>query len=204
MSRHVRGESRARKHARLATKPTYVKREHRNANGELRARNNTGGGYEHVRSCERVEDDPRDHAIDVYASHHRLLAVAWNVARRGTGESVLPEGYEGLVDMGELVGDDVHHNAPEADDERGIPWDNREDVLVVEDHGAHSGLTNAEREAYAADAKRVRDGEVSLDPTCAECGADDPGWSIEGEDEVFCVRCASEQADGRTVTPVDT
>lgn len=185
--RHVRGPSRARKHARLETRDRDGPRD-------------SGGGYERIRSCERVESDPRDHAIDVYAAHHRLLAVAWNVSRKESGLSVLPEGYEGVVDMGELVGDDVHHDAPEADAERGIPWDNRECVLTVEDHGRHAGLTNTERRAYARDAQKLRDGDETLPGGgCDGCDAEETKATFENTDAEYCLNCAREQANGRTV-----
>jgi hypothetical protein len=185
--RHVRGPSRARKHARLETRPTS-------------GPTDSAGGYERIRSTERRDDDPRDHAVDVYAAHHRLLAVAWNVARAETGAPILPDGYEGVVDMGALVGDDVHHDAPEADAERGIPWDNREACLVVEDHGAHAGLTNAERRAYARDGQRLRDGDATLATGgCATCDAEETAATFDGDDREYCIDCASEQADGRTV-----
>ena len=185
--RHVRGPSRARKHARLETRPTG-------------GPSDSAGGYERVRSTERVESDARDGAIDVYAAHHRLLAIAWNLERRGTGEPILPEGYEGVVDMDVIAGDDVHHDAPEADAERGVPWDNREACLVVEDHGAHAGLTNAERRAYARDGQKLRDGVETLETGgCATCDAEETKATFDGDDADYCLECATEQADGRTV-----
>ena len=184
--RHVRGPSRARKHARLETRPTAGPRD-------------SAGGYERVRSTERVESDPRNHAIDVYAAHHRLLAVAWNVDR-ADGTPTLPEGYEGVVDMDAIAGDDVHHDAPEADAERGVPWDNREACLVVEDHGRHAGLTNAERRAYARDEQKLRDGDETLSPDgCVTCDAEETAATFDDEDAEYCLECATEQADGRTV-----
>lgn len=185
--RHVRGPSRARKHARLETRDRAGPKD-------------SGGGYERIRSTERVESDPRDYAIDVYAAHHRLLAVAWNRPFAASGIPCLPEGYEGVVDMGRLNGYDVHHDAPEADGERGIPWDNRECVLVVEDHGEHAGLTNTERRAYARDAQKLRDGDETLpDAGCDGCDSDDVAATFPGETGEYCLECATERADGRTV-----
>ena len=185
--RHVRGPSRAHKHARLETRDRDGPRD-------------SGGGYERIRSCERVESDPRDHAIDVYAAHHRLLAVAWGVERRGDGLPCVPEDFEGVVDMGELVGDDVHHDAPEADGERGIPWDNRECVLAVEDHGDHAGLTNSERRAYARDEQKLRDGDETLPGGgCDACDAEETKATFEGVDAEYCLECAKDREDGRQV-----
>lgn len=154
--RHVRGPSRARKHARLETRPT---------DGQY----DSAGGYERIRSCERVESDPRDGTVDVYLAHHRALAIAWDI------DACLPSAdFEGVVDLSILDGMDVHHNTPEAEQDRGVGWDNREAALEVIDHGEHAGLTNAERRAYAEDGKKLRDGDETLpsDDGCAECGAD--------------------------------
>ena len=105
---YVRGPSRYRKLARLETKPTTGPRD-------------TSGGYERIRSTEHRPTHPSENAVDVYAAVHQLLAVAWNRPRLETGEKILPEGYEGVVDMSVLAGDDVHHDAPEADSGRGVP-----------------------------------------------------------------------------------
>lgn len=196
---HVRGPSRARKHARLETKMGAIRREYRDADGRPQATHDSGGGYERIRTSERVASDPRERAVDVQFYHHRLLAIAWNIDYEDTGESILPEGYEGLVDPAILEGDDVHHRAPEAAFERSIPWDNREACLVAIDHATHAGLTNAEERAYAEDAKRVRDGQVTLEAGCDGCGAEDPEWTIAESDAEYCLDCATEHADGRTI-----
>jgi hypothetical protein len=162
--RHVRGPSRARKHAVVATRPTNHPHD-------------SAGGYERVRTTERVESDARKGPVDVYLAHHRALAIAWDV-----GACLPSADFEGVVDLSILDGLDVHHDAPEADAERGVEWDNREACLSVIDHDDHAALTNAERRAYAEDAKRLRDSETT--PTakagCVECG-DDPAARVAGE-----------------------
>ena len=178
--RHVRGPTRARKHARLETR--------HGGPGE------SGRGYERIRTQERVESDPRDTAVDVEMLHHRLLAVAWDI------DDCLPAAdASGLIDPALLDGLDVHHDAsddiPDSDAERGVEWDSREAVLNVIDHGRHSGLTNTAKRAYAEDAKRVRDGDVTL-PTgggCVECG-EEAAARVAGER--YCLDHATAVARG--------
>jgi len=185
--RYVRGASSARSHARLETKPTC-------------GPSDTGGGYEHVRTREYDDSDPREGRIDVYVSHHRLLAVAWNVTHSVDGEPLFDDELTGVVDMTALDGIDIHHNAPEADADRGVPWDNREATLSWVGHAEHSGLTNAAKRAYAEDAKRVRDGEVSLESaaTCAECDAEIAA-AVAGERYCLDHATAAAKRTGETV-----
>ena len=197
--RHVRGPSRARKHARLETKPTPTRRDYRDSDGTLHATVDSGGGYERIRTTEHDPRNASDGTTSVQFSHHRLLAIAWNVDR-ATGVPILPPGTEGVVDPAVLVGDDVHHNAPEVDGERAIPWDNREACLTVEDHGEHAGITNAERRAYARDGQKLRDGTETLPSAgCDACDADETKATFAGTDAEYCLECATAKADGRTV-----
>lgn len=164
--KYMRGPRVASSHPRLETKPTYVERE-TFPNDERKAITNTGGGYEHFRTTEEGEE--------VYASHHRLLAIAWNIAHAETGDPLLSEeNREGVIDTSVLDGVDVHHAAPElpiGDESKTLGWDNREATLSHVEHGRHSGMTNAEKRAYARDGQRLRDGAETLDvgETCAEC-----------------------------------
>lgn len=185
--RYMRGASSARRHARVETKPTC-------------GPSDTGGGYEHVRSREYDATDPRDGRVDTYVSHHRLLAVAWNVHHATDGEPLFDDPAEGVVNMCALDGIDIHHSAPEADGDRGLPWDNRESVLSWVGHAEHSGLTNAAKRAYAEDAKRVRDGEVSLSDaaTCAECDAEIAA-AVAGERYCLDHATAAAKRTGETV-----
>ena len=180
--RHVRGPSHARKHARVRTKATTGPRD-------------TGGGYERVRTTEHDPRHPSDGTTVVAYAHHRLLALAWDI------DDCLPSaGYEGVVDLSALEGMDVHHDCPEADAGRGVEWDNREACLNVETHAAHSSITNAEKRAYAEDAKRLRDGDETLDtgPSCSECHGEVDA-RVAGEP--YCLEHASERAKatGETV-----
>jgi len=183
---YLRGESRARRHARLETKPTYVEKTTWR-DGRPRAVVNTGGGYEHFRSTEAGEQ--------VYASHHRLLALAWNVHNAETGAPLLDaDNREGVIDTSALAGVDVHHAAPEADDpDATFGWDNREACLSWVDHGRHSALSDAQKRAYAEDAKRVRDGDVTPDrDVCAGDGCEaEPAAAVGGTR--YCIACATEQ-----------
>lgn len=178
MSEYVRGPSYARKHARLETR--------------MGTPSQSGRGYERIRTTEHVDSDPRDGAVDVEFSHHRLLALAWDV-----GECLPDADYEGLVDPAILDGWDVHHDAPEADAERGVEWDNRECVLALETHADHAGLTNAERRAYAADGQRLRDGETTLpEAGCPECGDTDVETpATVGDTSGLCIECATTIAE---------
>jgi hypothetical protein len=200
--RYLRGPSGARRHARVDTKPTYVKRETRDADGRIQAVTDTGGGYERIRSNERDPRAPSDGAGDVYVSHHRLLAVAWAIAFHPDADAdgrIIDPDHEGVVDMAALDGIDIHHDAPELGGERGVEWDNREACLYAIEHGAHSGLTNAEKRAYAEDAKRLRDGDERL-PTsdgCAGCGAE-PDATVAGDR--YCLECATDAASGTDET----
>lgn len=150
----------------------------------------TGSGYERVRSYEWRPHTSRRSKEDVYAYHHRLLAVAW----------LLPDdehnGFLGLLD-----GMDVHHNAPEVDADVGIPWDNREDALEMIDHGDHSSLTNAERRAYAEeDKQRANTPDEPSTPTCGRCG-DESGTLCESDDwsGQYCPQCAKQASDGAPI-----
>jgi hypothetical protein len=146
----------------------------------------TGGGYERVRSSEYRPHTPGDRKESVYAYLHRLCAVAWFEDESATAEEILPA----------LAGMDVHHNAPEADRDRGIPWDNRESVLEVIEHGRHAEITQTERRAWAEDKKReiAQREQESLTPdrgpACDRCGATDvPLGTGDGFDGAWCPEC---------------
>jgi len=202
--RYLQGPSSAARHARVETKPTYVRRETRRSDGSINAVTDTGGGYEHIRSSEFDPAAPGEGRTGAYVSHHRLLAVAWAIEfhedAEQSGPVVDPE-HEGVVDMAALDGIDIHHGAPELESDRGVEWDNRETCLYALEHGAHSGLTNAEKRAYARDGQRLRDGDATLPG--AGCDADgcdaEPAATFDGVDAEYCIECATEQADGRTV-----
>lgn len=179
---YVRGPSRYRKLARLETKPTTGPRD-------------TSGGYERIRSSEHRPTHPSENAVDVYAAVHQLLAVAWNRPRLETGEPILPDDYSGVVDMGVLAGDDVHHEAPELSERRGVEWDNREECLYVESHERHASLTNAERRAYGEDAKQQAfDDTTTEGQGCAGCGGEDVAATFDGTSEEYCLACAKDCA----------
>ena len=193
--KYLRGPGCEGRHPRLETKPTYVEREIFK-NGERTAIVNTGGGYEHFRTTVDGEQ--------VYASHHRLLSIAWNIPHATHGSPLLEEGNrEGVIDTSEMADLDVHHAAPELPEEESnltLGWDNREDCLTYVEHGIHSGMTQANKRAYAEDAKRLRDGQETLEdePTCDRCG--DPVKATVGETD-YCIEHAKKRAKqtGETV-----
>lgn len=193
--KYMRAPGGSGKHPRLETKPTYVKRE-TFVEGERTAITNTGGGYEHFRTT--VD------GVEVYASHHRLLAIAWNTKHAETGEPLLGEDeLEGVIDTSVLSGVDVHHSAPELTDgeyNKTFGWDNREDCLSHVEHGRHSGMTNAQKRAYARDGQRLRDGVETLTdgPGCEVCG-EPPKAAVR--DSEYCLEHASEFAK-KTDDPV--
>jgi len=142
----------------------------------------TGGGYELWRSNEERAGYPDGKKYDVYVSVHRLLAVVacysehWSVAEINA----------------DMVDKDVHH-------ESGVPWDNRPDEITVMEHGRHASLTNSEKRAYAEDAKRLRDGQETIDDSggCSECGS---GAEARIDNTDYCLSCATDAAAGRDVT----
>lgn len=103
-----------------------------------------GGGYEWFRSWEFRPDTPREGKENVYAYHHRLLAVAW----------LFPDGWTAADILPVLAGFDVHHSAPEVDADWGVEWDNREACLELVDPETHGAVTRAaerHRREVAAD-----------------------------------------------------
>jgi hypothetical protein len=142
----------------------------------------TGGGYELWRSKEEQPGYPDGKKYDVYVSVHRLLAVV----------ACYPDDYDIEVILDDLGEKDVHH-------ESGIPWDNRPDGITVMEHGRHASLTNSEKRAYAEDAKRLRDGQATIDDSggCSECGGDAEA-RINGSE--YCLECATDAAAERDVT----
>jgi|GEM_PF-2335070 len=142
----------------------------------------TGGGYEHARSTEYRPHTPTDGSESVYCSIHRLSAVVWCYSDDWTVGEILAD----------LDGKDVHHKS-------GVPWDNRPANLSVESHSRHSSITQSQRRAWAADAKRrarKRDHEPLANtdgPACDECGTTDaPLARGEGFDGRRCPECVRE------------
>jgi hypothetical protein len=142
----------------------------------------TGGGYELWRSKEERAGYPDGKKYDCYVAVHRLLAVV----------ACYPDDWSVAEINADMVGKDVHH-------ESGVPWDNRPDELTVMEHGRHASLTNSEKRAFAEDAKRLRDGQATIDDSggCSECAADAEA-RIEGTE--YCLECATDAAAGRDVT----
>ena len=155
-----------------------------------------GGGYPRVRSWEFRPATARKGKEDVYASIHRLCAVAW----------LLPDGTLGDdVRLAALDGVDVHHDL-------GMPSANVESELLLVNHGDHSEVTQAEMRAYAADARRRVDGDgagegeatgVGDGDVCDRCGAErttlceSPDWTGE-----YCLECGKECSDGAAISVV--
>lgn len=147
----------------------------------------TGGGYEHWRSNELRECTPGTRKEDVYVSHHRLLAV---VACYPADEPL------GAV-IDDLAEKDVHH-------ESGVPWDNRPENLSVVNHGQHSEITQTQRRAWAADAKReverTEQQALNTPDTCGYPGCDADGIAESpGFDGVRCIPHAKAECDGETI-----
>jgi hypothetical protein len=154
----------------------------------------TGGGYEHARSTEYRPHTPGERSESVYASIHRLSAIVWC--------------YDSDEPLGAILDDlrdkDVHHNAPEADGDRGIPWDNRECVLEAVAHGRHSEITQSQRRAWAADQKREVERKAQQSPApdrgpeCDNCGATDAPLATSDEfDGEWCPECIREREQKR-------
>jgi len=156
-----------------------------------------GGGYPRWRSWEARPHTSRQSKEDVYVPVHRLCAVAWLFPGDWTAADIL--------DSGELVGADVHHDAgmPAVTVESGGP--NDVPGLLLADHGTHSEITQAEMRAYGADAKRdaeaSRETGVSGSPDrCDNCDtetdvfAESPDWRGR-----YCLACAKRESDGATI-----
>jgi hypothetical protein len=164
-------------YATLETKPTthYTDR-----------KTDTGGGYERWRSYEWRPETSRRSKEDVYVPVHRLAAVVW----------CYPDDMSVTDILADLHGRDVHHKS-------GVGWDNREDTLTVLGHGEHSSVTNAERRAWARDAKATVDDPEAVgkeDRHCAACGASDGALATtESLDAVFCLDHVMDRADGETI-----
>jgi hypothetical protein len=142
----------------------------------------TGGGYPRVRSTEYRPETSRQGKEDVFASIHRLAAVAWH----------LPDGTLGDdVHLSALDGMDVHHVTPNGG--AGMPSANGDDWTELIGHGDHSSVTQAERRAWAEDAKRERDRQQRFGGReCVECGDDaDDGVSVASVDGPLCLGCAT-------------
>lgn len=129
----------------------------------------------------------------MYVAHHRLLAVV----------ACYPDDMAVSDILAHLDGRDVHHSAPEVEEDWGVEWDNRPECLHVVEHGRHSEITQAQMRAWAADdretARQVALGETPQD-RCGQCGepartlAESADWS-----GVFCLDCAAEASDGATI-----
>jgi hypothetical protein len=174
-------------HPTVETKPTSTY-----ADGRV----DTGGGYERVRSYEYRPHTARQGKEDVYASIHRLCAVAWCFPDGATAADI------------DLRGKDVHHpppgeSHPDADDHHtGVEWLNVHDSpnlpdagLSVMDHGRHSAVTQADKRAWAEDSKATL-AAASQPDTCPDCGAEPETWAtspaVDGHE---CLRCVTEKTD---------
>ena len=144
----------------------------------------TGSGYMLWRSTEWRDHTPRQAKEDVYVAEHRLLAVVACYDSDTPIEEVLAD----------LDGKDVHHKS-------GMPADNRPDNLAVIDHGRHSTITQADRRAWAADAKREVEQETFDDAErCPGCGQEiDVECTSPGFSGVRCVSCAKGECDGEPI-----
>lgn len=167
-------------YATFETKPTTY---------SLDGTRDTGGGYEHWRSYEHDPTKPGTGKTDVYASHHRLLAVV----------ACYPDDVPVGDILEDLHGKDVHHTT-------GVPWANfgaspnfDEPGLEVLDHGDHSSITNTQRRAWAEDARRTVESEPDPD-TCPGCGDVPDVWcTSEGFDGRRCLACAKRECDGEPI-----
>lgn len=114
--------------------------------------------------------------------------VAWWDDEDATAEDVLPH----------LTGRDVHH-------ESGVEWDNREDNLVLMDHGRHSEITQAQIRAWGEDAKRqatADGGETPAEDSCAECDATEHLYRCADYDGLRCAVHAAQASDGSPMEAV--
>lgn len=203
MSAHVRGPTYARKtHPRLDTKPTSVIDERRDSDGNVKLVHDTGGGYERIRSTEHRDHTSRQGSESVYASVHRLCAVAW----------CYPADMD-TADVLEHIGTkDVHH-------ESGVEWLNchespnlPQDEFGIEvlEHGTHSEITQSQMKAWAKDAKRATEGGASTaaplasdDDHCDRCGTEASTLAkSEDWDGLYCVECAKAENDGARIRVV--
>lgn len=196
---YVIGPSRARKHPNVETKPTPTLRDrsYRDLDPATRSTYDSGGGYERVRSTEVRPHTSAQGSEDVYAAIHRLNAVAWWDDPDATASDILPQ----------LAGQDVHHDAPEVSESRGVEWDNRECCLSVIDHGRHTtktNVTNAEIRAWGEDAKRqaASDGRGDDPEECRRCGATETLVRSPDFDGLRCPSHAAEESDGATMEVV--
>lgn len=157
----------------------------------------SGGGYERWRSYEYRPHTLGGRKEDVYAPHHRLLAVVACYPLEMPLSEILDD----------LHGKDVHHTM-------GVEWLNfgespnfDEPGLEVIDHGRHSEITQQQRLTWAKD-KKDRVEAVESEPLggrreCVGCGIgdDEAGMArVEGVEGVRCLSCAREVGgDGRSI-----
>jgi len=154
----------------------------------------SGSGYEHWRSYEERPHTSRRGKEDVYASHHRLLAVVACYSLETPISDVLED----------LREKDVHHNAPEVKDDAGFPFDNRPSVLEVESHRRHAERTQSQMRAWAEDAKQQASEPAASgagDDACPGCGREDVGVDATspGFDGARCIECAMEECNGHRI-----
>lgn len=158
----------------------------------------SGAGYERWRSTEHDPTKPGDRKTDVYASHHRLLAVV--------------ECYPLDAPLGEILADldgsDVHHTtgskwcnfgeSPNFDD-GDLPHSHGSGRgIEVLDHGTHSERTQAQVRAWGEDAKRAARDDGPVDPDrCGRCdGETDTLWQCDDFEGIRCTECAKRGTDG--------
>lgn len=163
--------------------PTYARSDTPTFEYKAGATGYSGGGYPRVRSSERRAHTPGDGTDDVFVPIHRLAAVVWCYDADRPIESVLAD----------LSTKDVHH-------ELGMPAANCPDAVEVVEHARHAEITQAQRRAWAEDAKREVEREqqaaLTATPTC-DCGADAEA-TVAGTD--YCLECAMETARGTELT----
>jgi len=161
------------------------------------SRGGRGGGYARWRSWEWREHTARQSKEDVYVPVHRLCAVAWCFPDDWTAADIL--------DSGELVGADVHHDSglPSVHVEDGGP--NDIPGLLLADHGTHSAITQAEMRAHGETARRDAEAVEQTGLTgpadcCDNCG-DETDVFAESSDwrGRYCLSCAKQESDGATI-----
>lgn len=173
-------------HATFETKPPAY----------FNGRWDSGAGYERWRSTEERPHTPTRGKEAVYVSHHRLLAVI----------ACYPIDMPISEILDHMHGRDVHHNCPDIEENRGIPWDNRHDGLEVLGHGEHSSITQAEQRAWAEDAKQRALSDAQPPGSeggerCRRCGDEDgPLATSDGFEGTRCLDCATEEANGKPIS----
>lgn len=185
-------------HPNVSTKPSPVISE-RWTDGGITVRNDTGGGYERARSTEYRPHTSRRGKEDVYASIHRLCAVAWCFPDGTTAEDI------------DMAGMDVHHttgvewanfgDSPNFQDPDGVTGDGEvaKPGIEVLGHAEHSSVTQSQMRAWGEDAKRTVERGSEPD-RCPECDAEPETWATSpAVDRYECLRCVTRKTDGGAI-----